>query len=65
MLKTLTSWAQRDNALQESVTFTDKTKIGYNYSDPGGKNALASKCKSCRPETMTAENQYAYHDLSV
>ena len=24
------------NALQETVTFTDKKKIAYNYSDPGG-----------------------------
>ena len=29
------------------------------------KNALASKGKLCRPETMTAGNQYARHDLSV
>ena len=32
----LTSWAQRDKTLQETVTFTDKKKIAYNYSDPGG-----------------------------
>ena len=24
------------NTLQETVTFTDKKKIAYNYSDPGG-----------------------------
>ena len=30
------SWAQRDKTLQETVTFTDKKKITYNYSDPGG-----------------------------
>ena len=30
------SWAQHDNALQKTVTFTDKKKIAYNYSDPGG-----------------------------
>ena len=36
LLKTLTSWAQRDKTLQETVTFTDKKKIAYNYSDPGG-----------------------------
>ena len=29
------------------------------------KNALASKDKLCRPETMPAGNQYARHDLSV
>ena len=28
-------------------------------------NALTSKGKSCQPETITAENQYACHDLSV
>ena len=32
----LTSWAQRDKPLQETVTFMDKKKIAYNYSDPGG-----------------------------
>ena len=32
----LTSWAQRDKTLQEKVTFADKTKMGKNYSDPGG-----------------------------
>ena len=32
----LTSWAQRDKTLQETVTFADKKKIAYNYSDPGG-----------------------------
>ena len=36
MLKALTSWAQRDKTLQETVTFTDKKKTAYNYSDPGG-----------------------------
>ena len=30
------SWAQRDKTLQETVTFTDKKKIAYNNSDPGG-----------------------------
>ena len=30
------SWAQRDKTLQETVTFTDKKKSTYNYSDPGG-----------------------------
>ena len=28
-------------------------------------NVLASEAKSRRPETITAENQYACHDLSV
>ena len=32
----LTSWSQRDKTLQETVTFTDKKKIAYNYSDPEG-----------------------------
>ena len=32
----LTSWAQRDKTLQETVTFTHKKKMAYNYSDPGG-----------------------------
>ena len=36
VLKALTSWAQRDKTLQETVTFTDKKKTAYNYSDPGG-----------------------------
>ena len=30
------SLAQRDKTLQETGTFTDKKKITYNYSDPGG-----------------------------
>ena len=30
------SWAQCDKTLQETVTFTDKKKSTYNYSDPGG-----------------------------
>ena len=29
------------------------------------ESALASEGKSCRPETIAAENQYACHDLSV
>ena len=29
------------------------------------ESALASEGKSCRSETITAENQYARHDLSV
>ena len=33
-LKTLMSRAQRDKTLQETVTFTDKNKIAYNYADP-------------------------------
>ena len=28
-------------------------------------NILASEGKSRRPETITAENQYVFHDLSV
>ena len=32
----LTIWSQRDKTLQETVTFTDKKKIAYNYSDPEG-----------------------------
>ena len=31
-----TCWAQRDRTLQETFTFTDKNKIVYNFSDPGG-----------------------------
>ena len=51
----LTSWAQRDNTLcmQQTVTFTDKKKIGYNYSDPGGTLEKLSKLKpviSCNEE---------------
>ena len=34
LLKTLTSWAQRDKTLQETVTFTDNKKIAENYADP-------------------------------
>ena len=45
LLKTLTSWAQRDNVLQETVTFTDKKKIAYNYSDPGGTLEKLSNLK--------------------
>ena len=41
----LTSWAQRDNALQEAITFTDKKKIAYNHSDPGGTLEKFSKLK--------------------
>ena len=39
------SWAQRNNALQKTVTFTDKKKIAYNYSDPGGSIEKFSKLK--------------------
>ena len=42
----LKSWAQRDNALQESVTFTDAKKIAYNYSDPRGTLEKLNKLKS-------------------
>ena len=44
----LTSWAQRDNSLcmQETVTFTDKKKIAFNYSDPGGTSERLSNLKS-------------------
>ena len=28
------SWSQRDKTLPETVTFTDKKKIAYNYSVP-------------------------------
>ena len=33
------------NALQETVTFTDKKKIAYNYSDPGGTLEKFNKLK--------------------
>ena len=36
LLKTVTSWAQRDKTLQEKVTFMDTKKIAQNYADPGG-----------------------------
>ena len=39
------SWAQRDKTLQETVTFTDKKKITYNYSDPGGTLEKLSNLK--------------------
>ena len=39
LLKTLTSWTQRDKTLQETATFTDKKKIACSYSDPGGTSA--------------------------
>ena len=44
----LTSWAQRDNTLcmQETVTFMDKKKITFNYSDPGGTSEKLSNLKS-------------------
>ena len=35
----------------------------FTFQKRSKKNALASEGKSCRPETMTAENQYACHDL--
>ena len=85
LLKTLTSWAQRDKTLQETVTFTDQKKIAYwniriqkafwrklnnlkplavmkSFTSQKRSNALASVGKSCRSETITAENQYASHD---
>ena len=43
----LTSWPQRDKTLQETVTFTDKKKIAYNYSDPGG--TLPKKLNNPKP----------------
>ena len=39
------SWTQCNNALQKTVTFTDKKKIAYNYSDPGGSMEKFSKLK--------------------
>ena len=44
----LTSWAQRDNTLcmQQTVTFTDKKKITFNYSDPGYTSEKLSNLKS-------------------
>ena len=39
------SWAQRDKTLQGIVTFTDKKKIAYNYSDPGGTLEKLNKLK--------------------
>ena len=47
LLKTLTSGAQHDKTLHETVTFRDKNKIAYNYSDPGG---TLEKLK--QPETI-------------
>ena len=43
----LTSWAQRDNTLcmQQTVTFTDKKKITFNYSDPGYTSEKLSNLK--------------------
>ena len=48
LLKTLTTWTQRDKTLQETITFMDKGKIAYNYSDPGG---TLEKIK--QPKTLT------------
>ena len=44
----LTSWAQRDNTLgmQQTITFRDKKKITFNYSDPGGTSEKLSNLKS-------------------
>ena len=35
-----------DNTLQETVTFTDKKKVAYNYSDPGGTLEKLNNLKS-------------------
>ena len=48
LLKTLTSETQRNKTLQETITFTDKRKIAYNYSDPGD---TLEKIK--QPKTLT------------
>ena len=37
----------------------------FNISKEVKENALEQEGKSCRAETITAENQYACHDLSV
>ena len=43
----LTSWSQRDKTLhQETITFMDKKKIAYNYSDPGGTLQKLNNLKS-------------------
>ena len=37
----------------------------FTFQKSSRKNTLASAGKSCRPETITADNQYTCHDLSV
>ena len=37
----------------------------FTFQKNSRKNSLASAGKSCRPETINADNQYTCHDLSV
>ena len=56
LLKTLMSWAQPDKTLQETVSFTDKRKIAYNYSDSGG--TLPKKLNKLKPLFSRIEELY-------
>ena len=49
------NWAQRDKTLQETVTFTDKKKTAYNYSDPGG---TSEKLNNLKPLFSRIEELY-------
>ena len=49
------SWVQRDKTLQETVTFTNKKKTAYNYSDPGG---TSEKLNNLKPLFSRIEELY-------
>ena len=50
------SWAKPDKTLQETVTFTDKKKVTYNYLDPGG--ILPEKFNNLKPSFSGIEELY-------
>ena len=50
------SWAKPDKTLQETVAFTDKKKITYNYLDPGG--ILPEKFNNLKPSFSRIEELY-------
>ena len=62
------SWEEKyfrgivDNTLQETVTFTDKKKIAYNYSDPGG---TLEKFNNLKPSFSGNENEELYISKEV
>ena len=51
------SWSELDKTLQETVIFTDKKKITYNYYlDPGG--ILLEKFNNLKPSFSCIEELY-------
>ena len=51
------SWSELDKTLQETVIFTDKKKITYNYYlDPGG--ILLEKFNNLKPSFSCIEQLY-------